>query len=201
MASLLYSLIISLSLLNGMLFLRSTKQSRTSRHFIFPYLTVSISGLILFFFILQLLFPQLLSLFQRDSRLILGGQIWRLVTSLFFQDGGTPGAVFNIVSLLLIGGLAEQHMKKSTWLILFFGGGILSQCIALFWQPIGAGNSVANFSLAGGIYLTVLLSGAKKLSLLSILGFGAALMLLFANNIHGAAVFFGAILFIFSRLP
>ena len=34
--------------------------------------------------------------------------------------------------------------------VLFLAGGIAAELIALWWQPARAGNSVANFSVAGG---------------------------------------------------
>src|ERR1051325_6753492 len=106
--------------------------------------------------ILQFFFPTLLSLLERDPTRILQGEWWRLTTSLFVQDGGVAGTIFNLVSLLLLGVVAEQFWNSKQVLLLFFVGGILSQFIAFTWQPIGAGNSVANFSLAASIAVACL---------------------------------------------
>ena len=42
-------------------------------------------------------------------------------------------------------------MGRCRLLALFLGGGVCSEAIALSWKPVGAGNSVANFSVAGGV--------------------------------------------------
>jgi membrane associated rhomboid family serine protease len=90
--------------------------------------------------------PAILVLFQRDFTRFMHGEWWQLVTPLFVQDGGVPGTSFNMVSLLLVGILAEKLCGSLPVLLIFFIGGILGEIASLAWQPIGAGNSVANFA-------------------------------------------------------
>src|SRR6266536_2885378 len=106
---------------------------------------------------LQFFFPALLPLLQRNYSRFLQGEWWRLITSLFAQDGGVGGTIFNLVSLLLVGAVAEQFWYSRQILLLFFLGGILAQFIAFAWQPAGAGNSVANFNLAASIAVACLI--------------------------------------------
>src|ERR1043166_5289024 len=58
--------------------------------------------------VLQFFFPALLTALERDRSRILAGEFWRLATSLLVQDGGIQGSVFNLVSLLLLGSVAER---------------------------------------------------------------------------------------------
>lgn len=148
---------------------------------------------------MQLFYPQLFISLRRDTALILSGEYWRMITALFVQDGGTLGAIYNIFALLLIGGLAEQFLKRGMWIMIFFASGILSNGIALLWQPVGAGNSVANFALTGGILLLTTLSQNKASRFTGMLGFFFAGALLVMKDIHGAAVFIGAVIYVTSQ--
>lgn len=60
----------------------------------------------------------------RDYSRFLAGEWWRLITPLFVQDGGVTGSLFNLVSLFLVGCVAERHWGSQRWLIIFFVGGI-----------------------------------------------------------------------------
>ncbi len=122
-------------------------------------------------------------------------QGWPLLTALFVRDGGIAGGVFNLVSLLFVGTLAEQLWRRTSWLTLFFGGALLTELAALSWQPIGAGNSVANFNLAAGLAVGCLwrhACGPARLAAWVSLGAGAVLVS--RHDIHGLAVAFGAAL-------
>jgi membrane associated rhomboid family serine protease len=147
---------------------------------------------------LQFFFPTLLQLFERDYERFLAGDWWRLVTSLFVQDGGIGGSIFNLVSLILLGVVAEKLWGSRRWLVIFFTGGVLSQLIAFAWQPVGAGNSVANFSLAGSVaVLCLALKSSRVVRIAAILALGAGWTLLFLRDIHGPAMIFGAFIALF----
>jgi hypothetical protein len=72
---------------------------------------------------------------------------------------------------------------------------VLAELPALAWQPVGAGNSVANFGLAGAVAVHVLLT--ERRSALAVTA--AALTLLVGvgltalANLHGPAVLLGAV--------
>src|SRR5690349_4357145 len=78
---------------------------------------------------LQFFFPAILALFQRDYARFLGGDWWRLLTPLFVQDGGVAGAIFNLISLLLVGSVAEQLWDSRQVLSIFFIGGIVGELV------------------------------------------------------------------------
>jgi membrane associated rhomboid family serine protease len=145
---------------------------------------------------LQFVFPALLPALQRDGARIAQGEWWRLITALGVQDGGLGGAVFNLVSLLLIGLVAERLLGAGRVALLFFLGGIVAEVVALAWQPLGAGNSVGNFSLAAGMVVFCLRRRPAPLParIAALLAFAAYVVLAGLRDIHGAAGLAGAVL-------
>jgi membrane associated rhomboid family serine protease len=144
---------------------------------------------------LQWIFPVMLLAFERDASRIAAGEWWRLMTALFAQNGGVAGTVFNLVSLLLVGTVAERIWGGRRWLVIFFAGGVMSEVVAMRWQPIGAGNSVANFSLAAAVSVLCLVRRpATAMVVAGALALAAGAVLLLMRDIHGAATSFGAII-------
>ncbi len=143
---------------------------------------------------LQFFFPWMLPGLQRDYEQILRGEWWRMVTALFVQDGGVRGAVFNLLSLLLVGAIAEQLWGGKRMLILFFAGAVIGELAGIAWQPIGAGNSVGNFSVAAGIAIISLMRQHNKIAIIGALAaLGANAVLIVLHDIHGAAALAGAL--------
>jgi membrane associated rhomboid family serine protease len=142
---------------------------------------------------LQLAVPGTLELLQRDAAAIARGEVWRLLTTFFVQDGGLAGGLFNLLWLLLVGSAAERLWSRSSWLLIYLGGGILAELVALAWQPVGGGNSVACFALAGSLLAQPLLRQASlPINIISALGLGVGVGLTLLANIHGAALLIGA---------
>jgi rhomboid protease GluP len=130
---------------------------------------------------------------ERNAALIASGEVWRLVTALVVQRGGFAGSIFNLVSLALIGSVAEHLWGTRRWVVIVVVGGILSEVVALAWQPIGAGNSVANFSLAGAVCVRCLTRRPSRTALgTACLALGSCAGLLLRRDIHGAAALIGA---------
>lgn len=191
--SVLYAVGLYGAYLAGSLTLRT--QSANLPRSRLPYATLWITLVIAITTTLQFYFPAILQLLERNYTRILGGDWWRIITPLFVQDGGVSGSIFNIVSLVLVGSVAERLWGSQRWLIIFFAGGILSEIVGFAWQPIGAGNSVANFSLAASIaVLCIALNGSRGIRVTAILALGVGLILLLINDIHGAAMLLGALI-------
>jgi membrane associated rhomboid family serine protease len=160
-----------------------------------PYATILVCIPLVICLVLQYLHPSLLTTFERNTFYIQQGQWWRILTALFFQDGGISGGLFNIVFFMKIGSLAEQMWNKFTWIIIYFGTGILAECVALFWQPTGAGNSIAIFGLAASILVFVLIRTNHLFTrACCVLGVILACVLLLERDIHGAAFFIGVVI-------
>jgi rhomboid protease GluP len=160
-----------------------------------PRATLVLTAAITVSTLLQFVFPAILILFRRDAGAFLAGDWWRIITPLFVQDGGVSGSIFNLASLFLVGSLAEQLWGSRRWLVIFFVGGILSEAIALAWQPVGAGNSVANFALAGSIAVACLTSKpGRPAHMAAGLALVSGILLLLLRDIHGAATGLGAVI-------
>ena len=144
---------------------------------------------------LQFFFPEVLVALRRDYMRFASGEWWRLVTPLFVQDAGIAGSVFNLVTLVLVGGVAERLWGRWRMLVIFFMGGIAGEVVAFSWQPLGAGNSVGNFSLAASIAVACLAQQPSKVvQIAALLALGADVLLVFLKDIHGAAAMAGALL-------
>jgi rhomboid protease GluP len=107
--------------------------------------------------IAQLAVPSLLGHVQRDASAIDAGQWWRLITGMFFQDGGIPGGIFNLAILAVVGTLAEWSLGRVRWFVLYFGCGLFGQFLSYLWlNPVGAGNSMCVAGLLGALAVVVL---------------------------------------------
>lgn len=190
LSSSLFVIVLVGAALAGALQLRSPRAGRPA-----PVATISTGLAIAVPSTLQLLFPNILRVAMRDPDRFWAGEWWRLVTALFVQDGGVAGTIFNLVSLGIVGAVAEQLWGRARWLLIFFAGGAASQLFALAWQPCGAGNSVANFSLAGSVALLGLRSsGPPAQKVAATASLAAAVALVLCRDIHGPATALGAAL-------
>lgn len=193
MIAILYLVILYSAFGAGQLVLR--EQTTTDTQARRPVATIALCAIVGIPSLLQLAFPGLLTALQRDADLIVQhGQWWRLVTSLVVQDGGLMGLVSNLLTLALLGNVAERLWGARDTIVLFFGTGILSQFVGFAWQPRGGGNSVANFGLAMGIFaLCVVRAKSPAPRILALVAAVAALRLIALHDIHGAATIIGVI--------
>jgi hypothetical protein len=165
-----------------------------------PWLTGITAILLGFCLFAQLNRPELILTMERNSSAIHTGQAYRLFTALWFQDGGLEGATFNIAMLAILGGLAEQVLSKIAWLGIYLIGGFMSEVVALGWQTIGAGNSVAYMSLAGALLaFSIHRHASSRTWVVAGLGMASGLFLCLRKDIHGAAVLIGFGLLLVAR--
>ena len=191
----LYSLALYGTFIAGSIQLRSNNKRQLHIEIKKSWLTFTVVTLTCIGMILQSFWPQTLDLFMRNTQLFLKGQLWRIVTPLFFQDGGWAGGISNIAGLLFIGTLAEHFWSRKEWVIIYFAGGIFCEIAALWWQPFGAGNSIANLCLAGSIaFICLKNSRSHKIRILSIISLAPCILLLAIRDIHGVALVSGCII-------
>lgn len=160
-----------------------------------PLATLAIAALIGVVFAAQLVRPELLQHLQRSESVWRELQAWRIFTALFAQDGGAAGFIFNLIILLVIGSVAESRLGSRLWLLIYFGAGVLTEIAALAWQPVGAGNSIAVFALAGALVASGAVSESSRVRLLiRAIAAAAASSLLLMRDIHGVGFLLGALL-------
>jgi rhomboid protease GluP len=167
------------------------------RQSFFPPATAVIVCVVIFFVMVQELDPRWLGLAGRDPAKLAAGEWWRPVTALFAYDDGIEQRFAIVLGALFAGLLAEQRYGAVPWLIIAFVSGLAGQLIALSWQPVGAGSSVAIAGLFGAVaaWLAWPASGVPPFA-----RFGAAAIALLAvvliamGDIHGPPIVVGAAL-------
>jgi membrane associated rhomboid family serine protease len=168
--------------------------SRTSRPRA-PLATICLFAAVATPSLLQLVYPVILRTLERDAARIAGGEWWRLVTPLFVQDGGASGTVFNLISLLVVGTVAERIWSRWQTAALFLASGLAGEIAGLAWKPVGAGNSVGNFGLAAAVAIACLSRHAPpRARLIAAASLAGSVALLCLQNLHGAASLGGAAL-------
>jgi rhomboid protease GluP len=137
-------------------------------------------------------FPEVLPRLIRTPSLIDQSELWRAVTALFVHAEPGAGVIFNLTILLALGTVAEQHFSTGRWLAVYLGSGILTEFLALRWDPIGGGNSIAVFGLAGALSLVPSKPGSIVQPVLQLAAWAAGAGLLIVQDIHGIGFWAGA---------
>ncbi|ATL32520.1 hypothetical protein [Streptomyces formicae] len=129
---------------------------------------------------------------------------WRVVTSVFMQNGGVFGTVWNIATLAVIAALAQWFWGGPLMLALFAGGILLPQRIdALFGESAPstdprnfAGSSGATYFLAATLAAGLVLSSTDPKARLMAVGVPVAglTMWLAQENGHGLVACYGFVL-------
>ncbi|HTQ07624.1 MAG TPA: rhomboid family intramembrane serine protease [Polyangiaceae bacterium] len=152
---------------------------------------------------LSLFVPSVLAALERTPAAG-AGEPWRLVTALFVERGGAAEIALNLVTLAVVGTLAERAWGSRAWLVFYLFGGVVGEIAGLAWKPVGAGSSVAMLGLAGGC--ATLLLRRRTSPLLVLLGallLAAGAVLTYLRNLHGPPLLAEALAacFLRERLP
>ena len=168
---------------------------------------------------IQELHPEWLGLAERDPVRFAAGEWWRVVTALFAYDDGPVQKLGIVFGVLALGIMAERKIGTVEWLIIAFVSGLAGQIVGLWWQPVGAGSSVAVAGLLGAtavwfawpkhraegaepanvprIFARLGVSGEaliwfERIGALAVLGLAVTLLVM--RDIHGPPIFVGAAL-------
>ena len=152
-----------------------------------PFLTLAAFCVIGIISAVQLaIAPALMRMLMREATLVHSGEVWRLATSLLVQDGSWSGAAFNLAGLAAIGVVTERTLGRLHWLAVAAISVASAQLLALRWQPVGAGNSILNFGLAGGV-CAASLARSRRALVPAAMASTCFVLLLAARDIHGVA--------------
>jgi hypothetical protein len=122
-----------------------------------PIITVIAVGVAAVAAAVQYTVPGAMPALQRGGfALVTSGEWWRLVTPLLVQTLGWYQVVTNLVTLALVGAVAEWSVGGARWAILFAAGTVGGQVAAYTWGLAGGGDSIAICGLAGGMVVWLL---------------------------------------------
>jgi membrane associated rhomboid family serine protease len=130
---------------------------RSGRAQRFPVLTVTALAFATVAAIAQFATPGIVPLLQRDPVGLAHGQWWRVVSPLAVQTLGWYQVLANLVTLAIIGLVAEWLLGRLRWVALFAAGTLGGQVAAYAWHEPGGGDSIAICGLAGGVVVALLL--------------------------------------------
>ncbi|WP_103355863.1 hypothetical protein [Amycolatopsis sp. CA-128772] len=126
---------------------------------------------------------------------------WRVLTSVFMQNGGVAGAAWNIATLALVAALAEWFWGRSLTLVLFLAGILLPQHVdALLGLAAGpvdprnfAGSSGATYFLGATLAAPLLVRTRalkERLTAAAVVALGLTLWFVQENG-HGLVAVYG----------
>ena len=116
-----------------------------------PIVTAVAVGVAAVAAVVQYAVPAAVPTLQRDPGGLPAGEWWRLLTPLFVQTLGWYQVVTNLVTLALVGAVAERQLGRWRWAVLFAAGTVAGQVAAYAWHEPGGGYSIAVCGLAGGV--------------------------------------------------
>lgn len=153
------------------------------------WLAVAIPSLV------QFAVPVLLSWGRRDGAAIGSGQVWRVVTSMFLQDGGIVGTAFNLVTLAVTVLVVGALVRGWVMIMVFLTGGALSNVVTVLTvAQAGAGNSMATIVLLVAVATWSVVPRQRADVVRAIVLLALALLLVVLRNPHGIAVVIGLVL-------
>jgi Rhomboid family len=119
-----------------------------------------------------------------------------LITPLLVQTLGWYEVVANLVTLALVGLVAEVLLGRWRWVVLFVAGTVGGQVAANAWSEPGGGDSIAICGLAAGVVIA-LLPGPAPPRPPERVALAAAVICAFAlalrRDLHGASLVAGLV--------
>lgn len=145
--------------------------------------------------LLQFAYPAIGSALSREPSSELSGEWWRILTAVAAQDGGLGGAIFNLVVVAVVVTLGERAWGRWRTVVLFLGPSIVLNLLAVAWDAPGGGSSFASDGLLLSLCVLGVLTVRRPLILIcSAIALSAGIVLIVANDAHGVAMVFGAVL-------
>lgn len=127
----------------------------------FPVLTAVATAVAAAAAVAQYIIPAMIPALQRvPGGGVPNGQWWRLVTPLLVQTLGWYQVAANLITLPIIGAVAERLLGRGWWLALAAAGTAGGELAAYHWHDPGGGDSIAICGLAAGVIVTLLVRPA-----------------------------------------
>jgi rhomboid protease GluP len=104
----------------------------------------------------QLHDPRVLEALRRNYDAAYADEWWRWFTPVLVQSDGWNQIMFNTVTLVIVGVIAERRLGTLRWLILYVGVGLLGEYLGQWIDRTSAGNSLAVCGLVGALIVLLL---------------------------------------------
>ncbi|WP_399930686.1 rhomboid family intramembrane serine protease [Streptomyces kanamyceticus] len=131
----------------------------------------------------QFVHPEVLDTLRRDPDALASGEWWRTFTPLLVQSPAWQ-ALVTVPGIALLGVPVERLLGSRAMLALYLAPAAVGEALGYLWQPHGAGNSIADLGLAGGLVAWLFLAAGER---------GWPRPLLNRVRIWGGAVLAGAV--------
>ncbi|WP_244174765.1 rhomboid family intramembrane serine protease [Streptomyces misionensis] len=109
----------------------------------------------------QFAWPEVLSALRRDPDALARGEWWRALSPLLVQDPSWQSLI-TVPGIALLGVPVERLLGSRAMLALYLVPGAVGELVGYAWQPHGAGNSVADLGLAGGLIAWLYLEAGDR---------------------------------------
>lgn len=122
---------------------------------------------------------------------------WRMFTAPFAYDDGWVQFVSIAVGAIVLGWIAERRFGSVVWAVILIVAGLAGQASGLWWQPAGAGSSVAVAGWLGAVGIWLLVPSSRlapqaRLGGVIIIVLGVALVA--GRDLHGPPILVGLVL-------
>lgn len=154
-----------------------------------PVITATAVGVAIAAAVVQYTVPSAVPALQRLPGAPDLDQWWRLVTPLFVQTLGWYQVVTNLVTLAVVGVVAEWRLGRWRWTVLFLAGTVGGQIDAYVRHEPGGGDSIAICGLAGGLVIWSLAGDTGRWAVAVVTCYVAAITGWDLFGIRAAAVF------------
>jgi len=123
-----------------------------------PWATATVMVVMVAMIVLQYTVHGLSDQLMRQPGALRDGRWWRVFTALFIQSSGLIQIVVNVGALAVAGPIAERVLGPRSWLLVFFGSGLVANIVSeAGWSRHGGGDSVAICGLVGALAAVCLL--------------------------------------------
>lgn len=140
---------------------RGATAHRPVPRFRVPWLTAFATALAAIAAVAQYAAPSLVDVFARDGHALAQGQWWRLVSPLLVQTLGWYQVLANLVTLPVVGVVAERLLGRQGWLGCAVAGAVGGQLSAYWQREPGGGDSILIAGLAGGVLVYLIAAGPR----------------------------------------
>jgi membrane associated rhomboid family serine protease len=124
-----------------------------------PVATIATAALTVAVGIAQLLAP-VTGVLQRDAARVLGGEWWRLATTMLVH-GGVAHLLFNLAGILLVGMALERRVGAWRWVVIYVASGVGAGLAEVLIDPAGV-DTGASGGVAGLIGALLVVSAGRR---------------------------------------